>query len=52
MRLVLLIVATSLLPLVWGGAMYWLVARCWPEGEGNGSGPPPDQSTSLHDYQI
>jgi hypothetical protein len=52
MRILLLIVLTSLMPLVWGGAMYWLLARCWPTHEDNGGEAPSGPSTSLYDYQI
>lgn len=52
MRLALLIILTSLMPLVWGGAMYWLIARLWPEREVDDSVARSGTSAHLHDYQI
>ena len=53
MRLTLLIVASVLLPAVWGWFMYWLVTNWWPLPDPNvynthvgDPGHPP------HDYQI
>jgi hypothetical protein len=52
MRLVLMILLASVVPPLWGGAMYWLVVRCWPEREDSAGARVSAESDLLDDYQI
>lgn len=54
MRLWLLAGMAALLPMLWGWAVHWFVARFWPEGQDHGSSQANSSSvgSSPLDYQI
>jgi hypothetical protein len=53
MRVLLLILGATVLPLVWGWAVHWLLSRLWPEPGTQPSEPPsPTTPSAPFEYQI